>query len=116
MKGKERGKRMGRKSHRQQLSFQAEARRDPAHIFPSSHLYTSIQEAPWILEAHSLYRYHGRGPTCHTRPQMAWAEAPPPKAVPPPSWKPPYQSQRGMSACLTRCCPARGWWMQIDSI
>lgn len=48
MKGKERGKRMGRKSHRQQLSFQAEARRDPAHIFPSSHLYTSIQEAPWF--------------------------------------------------------------------
>lgn len=49
MKGKERGKRMGRKSHRQQLPFQAEARRDSDHIFPSSHLYTSIYSGSTLV-------------------------------------------------------------------
>lgn len=54
MKGKERGKRMGRKSHRQQLPFQAEARRDPDHIFPSSHLYTSIYSGSTLVFGGSL--------------------------------------------------------------
>lgn len=36
--------------------------RDPDHNSVSPHLHTSVQEAPWFLEARSLCRYHARGP------------------------------------------------------
>lgn len=110
-----RGERMGRREPQQPLLASTFPGRDPDHNGFSSHLHTSAHEAPCFLETRSLHRCHGRGPTCHTGPQMARAEVPPLKSVPPPSRKPPYRSQRGMSVCLTRCCPARGWWMQIDS-
>lgn len=73
-KGKERGYRMGRKNQLSPLlalTFPGcgTQRLCPRCFLP--HLYTSVEEAPWLLETRSFYSDHGREPTCHTGPQMA---------------------------------------------